>query len=152
MKSLMIGLMAVAVVSTGCATRRAADTDTSTGLPYRPPEWKVAGGKVAGGRVMTFPEPTPATSLSAGPEARPAGPVVSGGTAWRGKVITDTDWRIAAGDWLGTPYQFGGETRNGTDCSGFVKSLYRELPGFDVPRTTSAQGLQGKEGPPDLLR
>lgn len=152
MKSLLIGLMWVGVVSTGCATRQAADTDTSTGLPYRSPAWKVSGGKPAGGRVMTFPAPTRATAMSAGPMAKPVGPVVVGGTEWRGKMITDTDWRLAAGDWLGTPYQFGGETRNGADCSGFVKTLYRELAGFDLPRTTSVQWQQGREVEPNQLR
>lgn len=30
-------------------------------------------------------------------------------------------------DWLATPYQWGGHTRNGVDCSGFVSFLYNKL-------------------------
>lgn len=32
-----------------------------------------------------------------------------------------------ASQWLGTPYRFGGNTRRGVDCSGFVVILYREV-------------------------
>ena len=32
-----------------------------------------------------------------------------------------------ASRWLGTPYRFGGNTRRGVDCSGFVAILYREV-------------------------
>lgn len=31
--------------------------------------------------------------------------------------------------WMGTPYRFGGNTRRGVDCSGFVVILYREVYG-----------------------
>ncbi len=29
--------------------------------------------------------------------------------------------------WLGTPYKFGGTTRKGVDCSGFVQSVYKTV-------------------------
>lgn len=41
-------------------------------------------------------------------------------------------------NWIGTPYSYGGETLNGTDCSGFVKAVYSEVYGIALPRTTKA--------------
>ncbi|GAB4376567.1 MAG: NlpC/P60 family protein [Salibacteraceae bacterium] len=39
--------------------------------------------------------------------------------------------------WEGTPYKYGGTDRRGTDCSGFIGTLYREVYNLEVPRTTS---------------
>jgi len=33
----------------------------------------------------------------------------------------------AVGEWLGTPYRYGGKSKRGTCCSGFVAALYDEL-------------------------
>ncbi len=38
--------------------------------------------------------------------------------------------------WMGTPYRYGGNTRAGADCSGFVWSVYREVYNHQLPRTT----------------
>lgn len=43
-----------------------------------------------------------------------------------------------AESWLGTPYKYGGNTRNGVDCSGLVKNIYEEL-GVSLPRTSREQ-------------
>jgi cell wall-associated NlpC family hydrolase len=40
---------------------------------------------------------------------------------------------------LGTPYQYGGITPKGFDCSGFIFYVYREAAGVELPRET--QGL-----------
>ena len=45
--------------------------------------------------------------------------------------------------WRGTPHQWGGTDRSGADCSGFVMTLYRDLFGADVPRTTIQQAKAG---------
>lgn len=39
-------------------------------------------------------------------------------------------------EWTGTPYRYGGTSKSGTDCSGFVGSLYRDVYGKSIPRTT----------------
>ena len=46
---------------------------------------------------------------------------------------------------VGNPYVLGGNSlTNGTDCSGFVKLVYRNF-GYDLPRTTNLQVLIGSE-------
>jgi len=49
-----------------------------------------------------------------------------------------------AASWMGTPYRFGGASRAGADCSGFVWSVYRNAFGMDVPRTTAEQVRQSR--------
>src|ERR1700712_5943500 len=39
-------------------------------------------------------------------------------------------------DWIGTPYRFGGESRNGIDCSAFTKELYSEVFNLDIKRSS----------------
>ncbi len=38
--------------------------------------------------------------------------------------------------WLGTPYKYGGNTRKGTDCSGFVVSVYQAVYGKKLYRSS----------------
>lgn len=45
-----------------------------------------------------------------------------------------------AESWIGVKYKYGGDTRDGVDCSGFVKSVYVELGQF-IPRTSYEQYL-----------
>ncbi len=40
--------------------------------------------------------------------------------------------------WAGTPYRYGGSSRSGADCSGFVWTVYRSVYGKSLPRTTGA--------------
>lgn len=37
---------------------------------------------------------------------------------------------------LGVPYQYGGDTESGMDCSGLVGQVYRRYAGFNLPRST----------------
>lgn len=41
-------------------------------------------------------------------------------------------------DWLGTPYRYGSGSKRGTDCSGFVTSIYREVYGIKLSRSSHA--------------
>lgn len=48
------------------------------------------------------------------------------------KIVKNAD------TWLGTPYAWGGNTKSGVDCSGFVKQVYSTV-GYDLPRTAATQ-------------
>ncbi|MDB5111915.1 MAG: glycoside hydrolase [Mucilaginibacter sp.] len=39
-------------------------------------------------------------------------------------------------DWIGTPYRFGGSSKNGIDCSAFTKELYSEVFNLDIKRNS----------------
>jgi len=43
---------------------------------------------------------------------------------------------IEAAGWIGVPYRFGGNTKRGIDCSGFVFQVYKKVYGQQVPRHT----------------
>lgn len=38
--------------------------------------------------------------------------------------------------WEGAPYRYGGNSRYGVDCSGFVHAMFQETLGIEVPRST----------------
>ena len=80
-----------------------------------------------------------------------AGCASQGPSAARGKAVeaspsatvhnaVRTGDRVAdiALEMVGTPYQFGGDTPRGFDCSGLVYYAYRQV-GMDVPRTVRNQ-------------
>lgn len=46
--------------------------------------------------------------------------------------------------WLGTPYRYGGSTKAGADCSGFVWAVYRNVYQMTIPRTTSSMLAQSR--------
>src|ERR1700761_3328820 len=41
--------------------------------------------------------------------------------------------------WMGTPYKFGGEDKDGVDCSGLTQLLEQQVYGINIPRSTSQQ-------------
>lgn len=53
--------------------------------------------------------------------------------------IPETELVCEAKKWLGTPYVYGGKSRSGTDCSGFVMEVYRKTTSIRLPRTTFQQ-------------
>ncbi len=47
-------------------------------------------------------------------------------------------------NWRGTPYRYGGLSRGGVDCSGFVLQTYKSLFNIRLPRSTKDQVSRGK--------
>lgn len=48
----------------------------------------------------------------------------------------DKDLIESVTEWLGTPYRYGSNSKKGTDCSGFVTSIYRDVYGIDLSRSS----------------
>jgi cell wall-associated NlpC family hydrolase len=42
----------------------------------------------------------------------------------------------SAAGWLGAPYQYGGSDTRGVDCSGLINSIFPQVYGITVPRST----------------
>ncbi|MFA5806676.1 MAG: C40 family peptidase [Melioribacteraceae bacterium] len=43
----------------------------------------------------------------------------------------------AIAGWLGTPYVYGGNSKKGTDCSGFVQTLYKDIYNISLYRAAA---------------
>ncbi|MDO5301622.1 MAG: C40 family peptidase [Tissierellia bacterium] len=48
-------------------------------------------------------------------------------------------------DRMGIPYVWGGTTRDGYDCSGFIYDIYVNGLGYELPRTSQAQSTTGTQ-------
>jgi murein DD-endopeptidase / murein LD-carboxypeptidase len=46
--------------------------------------------------------------------------------------------------WMGVPYRYGGTNRSGADCSGFVRAVYLNAYGIQLPRATTDQAASLK--------
>lgn len=44
-----------------------------------------------------------------------------------------------AKSWIGTKYKYGGHSREGTDCSGFVLQVYKAVYDLKLPRSSNEQ-------------
>ncbi len=64
---------------------------------------------------------------------------------------SDKRLREAISYYMGADYKYGGTTKDGLDCSGFVMKTY-ERAGVKVPRTSELQFQSGKSVPQDELK
>ncbi len=69
--------------------------------------------------------------------------------AWWGPEEMDLFVKVVR-SFEGTPYRYGGSSVKGTDCSGFVKKIYK-IFGIDLPRTARAQSKVGRDVSRDEL-
>jgi len=96
-----------------------------------------------------LPAPAPATGPAAAP--KPIAPTAAELTAARDSLIyhyyaQTLGLRLAydenkgllrtVTDWMGTPYRYGNSSRRGTDCSGFVTRVFREVYGVTLQRSS----------------
>lgn len=101
------------------------------------------GAKIAVGQALTLP--TGAVDSGAAPtriaQAQAALPTsnIRPATA---PAAAAGDWRATALAMIGTPYVFGGQSRSGTDCSGFVLQVFGPL-GVKLPRVSAEQAQVG---------
>jgi lipoprotein Spr len=51
-------------------------------------------------------------------------------------AITNTTLYDFIDDWWGTPYKYGGNSRDGIDCSAFVQQLYNDVYNINLARTS----------------
>lgn len=63
--------------------------------------------------------------------------------AWQVKADKVISIALAL-DELAIPYVFGGETRNGMDCSGFTRFLFKQV-GYNLPRVSDDQSDIGTD-------
>lgn len=68
------------------------------------------------------------------PEGKRHKPDTPAATSKMGKALVSE-----ARKWLGTPYVYGGHSRKGTDCSGFLMEVFRECAGISLPRSSREQ-------------
>lgn len=59
--------------------------------------------------------------------------------------IAFPDMYVYAYDWLNTPYRYGGNSKNGIDCSRFVMRVYNEALGIEANGTSRQLFQQGRK-------
>ena len=57
-----------------------------------------------------------------------------------------------ASGWIGTPYRYGSSSKKGTDCSGFVTRVYREVYGISLSRSSHSMFGDVKRVKKDMMR
>lgn len=55
-------------------------------------------------------------------------------------------------EWASIPYQYGGLSKSGIDCSGFVYLTFAQKLGMNLPRTSDRQAETGRLIPRQQLR
>jgi len=54
-------------------------------------------------------------------------------------------WMAVIKPWLGARYKYGGSSKSGTDCSGYVMQIYKEKTGKSLPHSSGALFKMGEK-------
>jgi cell wall-associated NlpC family hydrolase len=65
---------------------------------------------------------------------------------------SESELRTVAESYLKVPYRYGGSTRKGMDCSGFVQQVFDEAYKMRLPRSSAAMARYGKDVDKDELQ
>ena len=115
--------------------------DPQANIPVTQPRGTALRALVCAGLLLA-----PAT-LAAQQARTQTSPPAAQRTAARTTARRDSVVQLARQQ-LGIRYIFGGTTRSGFDCSGFLKYLMRAM-GYELPRTAAQQAQVGREVPRD---
>ncbi|MCL5674542.1 MAG: LysM peptidoglycan-binding domain-containing protein [Candidatus Omnitrophica bacterium] len=121
--------------------------DTLTSIAKRfnlDPDWLakenlITDNQVTPGEIIVIPEVANKTEPSHS-ETSQSGTWLNGNDFFSSighKIIQYAD------TFIGTPYVYGGTSRNGIDCSGLTQRVYKEV-GINLPRTAAEQYRDGK--------
>jgi len=61
-------------------------------------------------------------------------------------------WESFIQPWLGTRYKFGGSSRSGTDCSGYIMQIYKTKLNIALPHNAAAMYKMGAAVPEKKLK
>jgi len=67
------------------------------------------------------------------------------------RTSTDNRMMDEIESWMGTPYAYGGESRNGVDCSAFTRAVYSAV-NIEIPRTATQQAADAETVTPSNLQ
>ena len=70
--------------------------------------------------------------------------MASGSAHERKKVAVERKLLTSYKKWRGTKYAWGGDSKNGIDCSALTRRVYREVFSFELPRVTKDQIKVGR--------
>lgn len=71
--------------------------------------------------------------------------------SWDNGAFSADSLRIAAEAWLGVPYSYGAEGPDSIDCSAFVRHVYLQATGLELPRRAAWQATRGYSVPREML-
>lgn len=109
--------------------------------PAPPPRYLPWGARVAAAHEGRVRLPDGSALLPEDPSRLPDPVARSALHPARGPAVVGT-----AAEWLGTPYLWGGRTREGADCSGLVQAVYA-VHGVELPRDSRDQLAAGPPVP-----
>ena len=90
-----------------------------------------AGTEAKQGQPRRGPHNSPAKHTSAGATKQAAAAKMAHENAPR--QASNSSLEQLAKSWIGTPYVYGGSSKSGTDCSGYVMQLYKSHYGISLP-------------------